>query len=66
MFYTGIDPFSCEPVYIPECEREKRLQKALLLNHLPEMRPLVKDALRKARRMEASGSLLGNRSERHG
>jgi len=61
MYFTGIDPFSGEEVYIPTGEREKRLQKALLLYHLSTMQPLVKEALKKAGRMEVAGALLVNR-----
>ncbi|NLC70193.1 MAG: YgiQ family radical SAM protein, partial [Desulfuromonadaceae bacterium] len=36
LYYTGRDPFTGKEIYIPRSEREKRLQKSLLLWHLPE------------------------------
>ncbi len=46
IFHTGKDPYTNKPVHIPRSAREKRLQKALLLYHLPEMRNDLKEALR--------------------
>jgi radical SAM superfamily enzyme YgiQ (UPF0313 family) len=46
IYFTGIDPFSGEDVYVPRGAKEKRLQKALLLAHLPEHRKDVLEALR--------------------
>ena len=51
IYYTGIDPFSEEAVYVPEGAREKRLQKSLLLYHLPEERKSVLEALRACGRL---------------
>ncbi|MCU0287649.1 MAG: DUF3362 domain-containing protein, partial [Acidobacteria bacterium] len=36
MFYTGVDPITGKPVYVPRTDREKALQRALLLHHKPE------------------------------
>lgn len=58
IYYTGIDPFSGETVYVARGDREKHLQKALLLSHLPEHRNKVIEALRLAGRMDAAPLLL--------
>jgi uncharacterized radical SAM protein YgiQ len=59
IYHTGIDPFSGETVYVPRGAREKRLQKALLLAHLPESRKDVLEALRLCGREGEAGRLLG-------
>ena len=38
MYYTGLDPDSGKPVYVARTDREKILQKSVLLWHLPEER----------------------------
>ncbi len=50
MYYTGIDPHSGEAVHVPRSDKEKKLQKALLLYHLPEQRKNVMLALRSCNR----------------
>jgi uncharacterized radical SAM protein YgiQ len=57
LYHTGCDPFNGEPVHVPRSDRERRLQKALLLSHLPENRSAVREALRRCGR-ESDGSLL--------
>jgi len=58
IYHTGVDPFSGETIYVPKGAKEKRLQKALLLAHLPESRKDVLEALRVAGREEALKTLL--------
>lgn len=57
MFYSGIDPMTGKPVYTATTDREKGLQKALLLWHLPAERPKVLEAL-KALGREGEATLL--------
>ncbi len=57
LYHTGQDPFSGAAVYVPRSDRERRLQKALLLAHLPENRAAVREALQRCGR-EADGALL--------
>lgn len=45
MYYTGIDPSSGKAVYVPRSDRERRVQKALLLQHLPEEQARVRKVL---------------------
>ncbi len=59
IYHTGIDPFTGEAVYVPRGVKEKRLQKSLLLAHLPEERKNVLEALKIAGRMKDAGCLLG-------
>ncbi|MDD2366439.1 MAG: YgiQ family radical SAM protein [Desulfuromonadaceae bacterium] len=46
MFYSGLDPMTGEKVYTAISDREKGLQKALLLWHIPEERGRVMEALK--------------------
>ncbi len=56
MFYTGLDPFTMEKVYVPRTAREKAEQRALLQYYRPENRPLVLAALKKAGRYDLIGT----------
>ncbi len=60
IYHTGKDPFSGAKVHIPRNSREKRLQKALLLYHLPESRKDILEALDITGRIDAKNLLLGN------
>ena len=65
MFYTGINPESGKEVYVPRSDREKGLQKALLLWHQPDERRKVLEALRELGKEEMAGILFADRgSER--
>ena len=59
MYHTGIDPEAGKKVYVPRSDREKKLQKALLLWHLPDERGNVVAALRELGREEVATELLG-------
>jgi uncharacterized radical SAM protein YgiQ len=63
MYHTGIDPLTGREVYVPRSEREKNLQKALLLFQLPEKRQMVMEALRVCGREEVAKELFGGRTE---
>lgn len=56
MFYTGLDPYTLQEVYVPKSESEKSMQRALLQWFIPENKPLVTKALIKAGRRD----LIGN------
>ena len=56
MFYTGLDPYTMQPIYVPRTPREKAQQRALLQYFRPENREIVLDALRRAGRTD----LIGN------
>ena len=56
MFYTELDPYTLEPVYVAKTAHEKAMQRALLQYYDPSKRGLCEEALRKARRQD----LIGN------
>ncbi len=55
MYYTGLDPFTMEKVYVPRSYHEKELQRALLQWFDPAKRALVLEALKKAHREDLIG-----------
>jgi uncharacterized radical SAM protein YgiQ len=57
MYYSGIDPESGATLHVATSDREKGLQKALLLWHLPAERKKVLEALRLLGREELAGVL---------
>lgn len=59
MYHTGIDPRSGEPIVSSYSEKERRLQKALLLYHQPQQRKFVREALRLCGREAEEAALLG-------
>lgn len=59
MYHTGIDPDSGKTVYVPRSDREKGLQKALLLWHQPGERNKVLEALRELGKEDLAEELLG-------
>lgn len=56
MFYTGLDPDTLEPVYVPRTAREKAEQRALLQYFKPENRALVLSVLKKEGRLDLIGT----------
>ena len=56
MFYTGLDPLTMKPVFVPRDYHEKQLQRALLQYGRPQNAPLVREALHLAHRED----LIGN------
>ena len=55
MFYTGLDPWTMQPVYVPTDPSEKKLQRTLLQYWKPENRRLVIEALVRAGREDLIG-----------
>ena len=55
MYYTGIDPRTMKPVYVPKSAREKAMQRALLQWRRPDKRKLVLEALHEAGREDLIG-----------
>lgn len=56
MFYTGLDPYTEKPVFVPRTHEEKAMQRALLQYFNPKNRALVEKALLLAGRRD----LIGN------
>lgn len=55
MYYTGVDPRTMKPVYVPESPHEKAMQRALIQYRNPELYDLVSEALHKAGRTDLIG-----------
>ena len=55
MYYTGLDPRTMKPVYVPRTDKEKRIQRALLQWRKPENRETVRRALLDAGREDLIG-----------
>ena len=55
MYYTGVDPRTMEPVYVPKNPHEKAMQRALIQYRDPKNYDLVMEALKKAHRMDLVG-----------
>jgi len=66
MFHTGIDPLTGKAVYVAKTDREKGLQKSLLLWHQPAERSKVLEALKELGRMDVAELLLGGHFETTG
>lgn len=56
MFYTGLDPYTMKPVYVPKNADEKAMQRALLQYFRPQNQRRVIEALQKAGRTDLIGS----------
>ena len=56
MYYTGLDPRTMEPVYVPRGQREKAMQRALIQYRDPKNYKLVYEALIQAGREDLIGS----------
>lgn len=55
MYYTGLDPRTMKPVYVPTNPHEKAMQRALIQYRNPRNYYLVKEALEKADRRDLIG-----------
>jgi len=55
MYYTGLDPMTMQPVYVPRSAKEKAAQRALLQWKRPENRAIVRRVLREAGRTDLIG-----------
>ena len=55
MYYTGLDPRTMEPVYVPKSPHEKAMQRALIQYRNPKNYELVEEALKLAHREDLIG-----------
>ncbi len=55
IYYTGVDPRTMEPVYVPKSPHEKALQRALIQYRNPKNHDLVREALHRAGREDLIG-----------
>jgi Domain of unknown function (DUF3362) len=56
MFYTGIDPFAKQAVYVAKGLRDRKMQRALMQIFMPETWFTVREALIQAGRQDLIGS----------
>lgn len=56
MFYTGLNPYTMEEIYVPRSDREKAMQRALLQYFNPKNKDLVIAALKAAGRADLIGT----------
>lgn len=55
MYYTGINPDTMQPVYVPKSKKEKMMQRALMQYAKPSNYQIVRDALIEAGRRDLIG-----------
>ena len=55
VYYTGLDPRTMEPVYVPKNPHEKAMQRALIQYRNPKNYELVREALETAHRTDLIG-----------
>lgn len=55
MYYTGVDPRTLKPVYVPKNPHEKAMQRALIQYRNPALYNLVLEALKRAGRTDLIG-----------
>ncbi|MCC8074249.1 MAG: YgiQ family radical SAM protein [Clostridiales bacterium] len=55
MFYTELDPYTMEKVYVAKSSHDKALQRALLQYFNPKNQRLVEEALKKCKRFDLIG-----------
>ncbi len=55
MYYTGLDPRTMDPVYVPKSPHEKAMQRALIQYRNPKNYELVCEALRRTHREDLIG-----------
>ncbi|MDK2808052.1 MAG: hypothetical protein PWP24_786 [Clostridiales bacterium] len=55
MYYTGLDPRTMKPVYVPKSAKEKMMQRALIQYRNPKNYELVMEALKIAKREDLIG-----------
>lgn len=56
MFYTELDPYTLEPVYVAKNPHDKAMQRALMQYFNPKNHMLVEEALKKAGRTDLIGT----------
>ncbi|MCL1997880.1 MAG: YgiQ family radical SAM protein [Turicibacter sp.] len=55
MYYTGLNPYTLQKIYVPKGQKEKAMQRALMQYRLLENYELVKKALTRAGRTDLIG-----------
>jgi len=65
MYYTGMDPYTGEKIFVARTIEEKKMQRALLHFNRPENRSTVMKALAEAGREDLVPVLLPDHGGRH-
>ena len=55
MFYTELDPYTLEPVYVAKNPHDKAMQRALMQYFNPKNYDLVEEALKRSGRQDLIG-----------
>lgn len=55
MFYTELDPYTMEKIYVAKSDHDKAMQRALLQYFNPKNQHLVEEALKRAKRYDLIG-----------
>ena len=55
MYYTGLDPESLKPIYVPKSKEEKANQRALLQFYRKENHPMIRKTLQNSNRADLIG-----------
>jgi uncharacterized radical SAM protein YgiQ len=66
MYYSKMDPFTEEKIYVAKTMEEKKLQRALLHYNKPENKDLVLKALKIAKREDLINELIGRPTKNFG
>lgn len=62
MYHTSLNPETGAELHVAKTDKEKGLQKALLLSHIPEEHAKIREALRAMGRMDMIPTLIGSPS----
>lgn len=52
MYYTGVDPYTMKPVFVPRTPEDKKTQQNFLLYYKPENKTRIKQVLHKINRLD--------------
>ncbi|MEG2720163.1 MAG: DUF3362 domain-containing protein, partial [Oscillospiraceae bacterium] len=56
MFYSEMDPYTLEPIYVAKTSHDKALQRGLMQYFNPKNKPLIEEALKKVGRTDLIGT----------
>lgn len=59
IYYTGINPYTMEKVYVPKSKTEKSEQNSFFFWYKPEMKRKIRDKLNKIKRYDLIKKILG-------
>ncbi|GHU52937.1 UPF0313 protein [Clostridia bacterium] len=65
MYYTELDPYTLEKIYVPKLPKEKAMQRALLQYYEPRNKDLVLEALKIAKRQDLIPLLISDTKKKY-